>query len=158
MDEQRADRASGAPEDPNRLFREYGPTLIRYLSVRVGNRAEAQDLAQEAYLRLSRVANPDLIERPADYLFRIAANLANELLLKRRSAPSMIDLDTLTTIGGDGDGDQFSADMEARNAIQALERLLADIPPLYREILLLRKRDGYSHAEIAEAPDGQEAR
>lgn len=39
--------------------------------------------------------------------------------------------------------------MEARAAIQRLDSILDELPPLYRAILLLRKRDGYSHAEIA---------
>ena len=31
-----------------------------------------------------------------------------------------------------------------------LDAILQDRPPLYRAVLLLRKRDGYSHAEISE--------
>ena len=136
--------------DVHDLFVEYGPTLLRYLSYRVSNNADASDLVQEAYLRLTRVKNRDLIEKPAAYLFQIAANLANEFHLRKKKTPIAIDLDTLAQQGGVGDEDRFQRDMEARSGVQALERLLKKLPPLYREILLLRKRDGYSHAEIAE--------
>lgn len=142
--------ATGTAAAPEALFVEYGPALLRYLSFRVGNSTEAHDLAQEAYLRLSRVKNPDLIEKPAAYLFRIAENLANEFHLRQKKIPKTIDLDALSEYGGDSDGDQFQRDMEARSSIKALEVILEDLPPLYRAILLLRKRDGYTHAEIAE--------
>ena len=138
------------PADLHDLFVEYGPTLLRYLSYRVGNNADANDLVQESYLRLTRVKNRDLIEKPAAYLFQIAANLANEFHLRKKRAPISVDLDTVAQHGGLSDEDQFQRDMEARSGVQALERLLIKLPPLYREILLLRKRDGFSHAEIAE--------
>ena len=132
------------------LVTSYGPVLLRYLVTRTQNEAEARDLAQEAYLRLSRVPNPDLIQKPEAYLFRIAANLANEHILKRSLNKNALSLDQLQDIGGDGDGHAFEASLEARSAIRKLEAILADMPPLYRAILLLRKRDGLSHAEIAE--------
>ncbi|MEL7042884.1 MAG: RNA polymerase sigma factor [Pseudomonadota bacterium] len=131
------------------LFVDYGPSLLRFLSYRVGNESDASDLVQEAYLRLSRVKNQDLIEKPVAYLFQIAANLANEFHLRKRKSPVTVDYDALAAFGGDGDDDRFQRDMEARSGVQALERVLGKLPPLYREILLLRKLDGYSHAEIA---------
>jgi len=126
---------------------------MRYLRQRVSNEADASDLAQEAFLRLTRVKHSDLIEQPAAYLFRIAANLANEFHLRERTRPRTVDLDTLAEFGGDGDGDQFQREMEARSGVKALESVLENLPPLYRAVLLLRKRDGYSHAEIAEKLD-----
>lgn len=135
------------------VIAEYQPTLLRYLAFRVGGEADAHDLAQEAYFRLSRVPDPDLIQKPEAYLFRIAANLANEFLLKRSSTPISMDLDTLQDHGGDGDGAAFEASMEARSAIRRLEQILERLPPLYRSILILRKRDGLSHQEIAEELD-----
>ena len=143
-------RASAASDVNADLFTEYGPTLIRYLYRRVGNDADAHDLAQEAFLRLSRVKDADLIQKPAAYLFRIAANLASEFHLREKNQRRTIDLDTLAEFGGDGDGDQFQRDMEARSGVKALEELLEALPPLYRAVLLLRKRDGYSSEEIAE--------
>jgi len=46
--------------------------LKRYLSQRVGNRAEVEDLAQEIYLRLLRIERKDLIRSPEALLFRVA--------------------------------------------------------------------------------------
>lgn len=132
------------------VYKNYTPTLLRYLSSRIGTSTEAHDLAQEAYLRFTRVPDPDLIRQPEAYLFRIAANLANEFLLKRTATGDNLDLDALSEMGGDGDGVAFEQKMETRSAIRRLEKITAELPPLYQKILLLRSRDGFSHAEIAE--------
>lgn len=141
------------PDDLINIVENYSPVLLKYLASRVGNLTEAQDLAQEAYLRLSRVPDADLILKPESYLFRIAANLANEFLLKRSRKMNTINLDTLTDNDGIEGEISFERHIEARSALRQLESILNDLPPLYRSILLLRKRDGFSHKEIAEKLD-----
>ena len=128
----------------------YGPHLVRFLEQRTGCRSDAQDLAQEAYFRICRVSDPDLIREPESYLFRIACNLANELALRRRSQPSTIELEAARPELSDGDRGSFEDLMENRSSLDKLEAILTELPPLYRAVLLLRKRDGYSHEEIAE--------
>lgn len=132
------------------VFAHYRPYLKRFLTLRMGSEADAADLAQEAYLRLTRVKHQELIEKPEAYLFRISINLANELQLKRKRDLEALDLDTLRETGGDGDDAAFEDALERRADIFLLETILDDLPELYRAILLLRKRDGYSHKEIAE--------
>ncbi len=141
-------RHRGRP-DLDQVFRDYTPTLLRYLTSRIGSEAEARDLAQEAYLRLTRVADGDLIRQPEAYVFRIAANLANEFLLKRRKSSETVELDTVLETGIDGDKAAFEQQLEARSSLRRLETILEELPPLYRAVLLLRRRDGLSHAEIA---------
>ncbi len=128
----------------------YAPRLLRFLEQRTGSGSDAQDLAQEAYFRLCRVPDPDLIREPESYLFRIASNLAHELRLRRRSQPAVVELDrSLPELAGGDDG-AFEDLLEDRSSIEALEAILTELPPLYRAVLLLRKRDGYTHDEIAE--------
>ena len=137
-------------EDLEKAYAAFLPTLLRYLTARVGNPHDAQDIAQEGYLRLLRVKDADAIEKLEGYIFRIVTNLANEHLYKRGRSIETLDLDTLIERGGDGDAYKGEVELEARAAIQKLDKILEELPPLYRAILLLRKRDGYSHAEIAE--------
>lgn len=129
------------------LFVELRPALVKYLSARIGDSAEAHDLAQEAYLRLLRVPEPDLIEKPHAYLFRIAANLASEMLLKRGSQRHLSDGDAIDRLD---DGDTFERTVEMQWGLRRLQNILSGMPPLYQAVLVLRRRDGYSHAEIAE--------
>lgn len=132
------------------VIQAYAPRLLRFLEQRTGSGADAQDLAQEAYFRLCRVRDPDLIREPESYLFRIACNLANEVSLRRKGQPKLVELDPALPELADGDEGDFVRLLENRSSIDRLEAILSELPPLYRTVLLLRKRDGYSHEEIAE--------
>ncbi len=131
-------------------FQRLAPRLRRFLALRLKSDNDAQDLTQETYLRLMRVKTPNLIRQPEAYLFKIADNLANEFLLHQGKTQQTIDMDTLSKMGQDGDGDSFEQELDTRAAISRLEDILTELPPLYRAVLLLRKRDGLTHAEIAE--------
>ena len=152
--EEPAGESAGGSAPGNSRFRSvienYAPRLIRFLELRTGSGSDAQDLAQEAYFRLCRVSEPDLIREPESYLFRIACNLANEFALRRRKQPTAVELDADVVGLADSDSGSFTDLLESRSNVEKLERILAELPPLYRAVLLLRKRDGYSHEEIAE--------
>lgn len=129
---------------------EFAPHLYGFLIHRLGNKDDAQDLVQEAYLRFLRLDRDKIIEKPESYLFRIAANLANEFSMQKRRAPTPVDLDSLEATKESGDGDRFERSLEHRAAIRRLEDIMEGLPPLYRAALILRKRDGLSREEIAE--------
>jgi len=65
------------------LFREHNRALIAFLSSRLDSIAEAQEVAQEAYVRLLRLENPEQVGFLRAYLFRIASNLAVDRLRQR---------------------------------------------------------------------------
>src|SRR6267154_2269282 len=65
---------------------EWHDGLVKFLARRTTTPADAQDLAQEVYLRLLRVERLALIRQPRSYLLRIAANLLHEWRLKARQA------------------------------------------------------------------------
>ena len=60
------------------LFDESGRRLLRYLAARLRDGTEADDLAQEAYLRLLRMDNAMLIRDPRSFALRVATNVATE--------------------------------------------------------------------------------
>lgn len=66
-----------------RLFSEHNRTLIAFLSSRLDSLAEAQEVAQEAYVRLLRLEHPEQVGFLRAYLFRIASNLAVDRLRQR---------------------------------------------------------------------------
>lgn len=76
------------------LFREHNRALVAFLQCRLGSLADAQELAQEAYLRMLVLENSGRIDSPRAFLFRIAANLAVDRLRMRklRDAPAMDEL------------------------------------------------------------------
>jgi RNA polymerase sigma factor (sigma-70 family) len=145
-----SDQQEGAGARFGGVMRQYAPRLLRFLELRTGSRADAQDLAQEAYMRLCRVPRGELIQKPESYLFRIAINLAGEFTLRRSKQPATVDIAAIEADLGHGDGGSYCEQLENRSEIQMLEKVLADLPSLCQAVLLLRKRDGYSHEEIAE--------
>lgn len=131
------------------------PQLYRFLLRRLSNRVAAQDLAQEAYLRLLRIEKKHFIQQPAAYLFRVAANLVCEFQLKERRDRNHISLDKLcdeqplldsASHGVESDPERL---VGQREVLQQIEAALEDMPPLYVTILVLCKRDGLSHQQIA---------
>ena len=127
----------------------YHADLHRFLMRRLRSTQQAQDLAQEAYLRLLRVERGSLVLKPRAYLYRIATNLVYEFRLRQQREPVTFDSGVLdeaseTVEGAPGLHDERVADE------QQVETLLARLPPLYGAILILRKRDGLSYEEIAQ--------
>ncbi|PCI51596.1 MAG: RNA polymerase subunit sigma-70 [Alphaproteobacteria bacterium] len=133
-----------------RVLTDFAPRLYGFLIYRLGNKEDAQDLAQEAYLRLLRVHENKIIEKPESYLFRIASNLVNEFAMQKRRTPHIVEIDSLEISDDRGDGYSLERSLEHRAAIRQLEEILEDLPPLYRAVLLLKKREGFSREEIAE--------
>lgn len=131
---------------------QYHAELHRFLMRRLQSTQHAQDLAQEAYLRLLRVERTELVRRPRAYLYRIAVNLISEFRLRAQREPIVFDSDTLAQVA------EHVADMPADEGDRAadaeqIELLLEQLPPLYRAIFVLRKRDGLSYQEIAQQLD-----
>jgi RNA polymerase sigma-70 factor (ECF subfamily) len=69
----RATTAAGAE-----LAMRFSAPLLSYFLRRVRNRAHAEDLVQDALLRVIRAAEFEVIEHPESYVFKVAANLLKD--------------------------------------------------------------------------------
>lgn len=131
------------------VFDRYRQQLQRFLVRRLRSSQDARDLAQEVYLRLLRVPDPSLVRQPQAYLYRIAANVVYEYRIREQHEPVLFDSEALEAIAehpAETDRDEMANRLDAQ---RQLEGLLNQLPPLYRAILLMQKRDGLSYAEIA---------
>lgn len=118
--------------------------LLAVLVLRLGDRAEAEDVAQEALLRLVR--RWDQVrgyDSPAGWLHRIAMNLAASRWRRARSAVRMRSRIGTSVVHVDADGAE----------IQALRTELSALPGRQRDALLLRHVAGLSPAEVAGVMD-----
>src|SRR5690625_3004835 len=66
-----------------KLVREVNESLIRVLWARLGSYEDAQEVAQEAYVRLLNLDDPGVVSYQRALLFRIAKNLAIDRLRRR---------------------------------------------------------------------------
>lgn len=66
------------------LFREHNRALVAFLQCRLNSLSDAQEVAQEAYIRMFTLEHPEQVESLRAYLFRIASNLAVDRLRMRK--------------------------------------------------------------------------
>ncbi len=120
--------------------------LVNFLQLRLPCNADAQDIAQEAYLRLLRLGDDRLIEHPEAYLFRIASNLVHEFWLSPRTIASKAasDPDELST-----DDPQPEDAADQVQTLDALGRAIELLPPIQQSTIILHRRDGKTYDEIA---------
>lgn len=125
------------------------PLALRLATRMLGDRDEAEDVAQEAMLRLWRVA-PDW--RPggakvSTWLYRVTANLCSDRLRRRRGV-------ALDDVPEPEDGYPAVADqMMAANRAAALEAALLRLPERQRQAVVLRHLEGLANPEIAAIMD-----
>ncbi len=114
-----------------------------------GDRAEAEDVTQEAMLRLWKIA-PDWRQGEAQvttWLYRVTANLCTDRLRKRRG----VDLDSVPEPVDDTPG---AVDrMIGADRAQALQEALDALPERQRMAVTLRHLEGLANPEIAVAMD-----
>jgi len=80
------DRASAvAPGDE--FARRFSEPLISFFRRRIGDRSQAEDLAQEVLLRVIRAAESGSIEHADSYVFKVAANLLCDYRRRARRNP-----------------------------------------------------------------------
>ncbi|MEJ0037822.1 MAG: RNA polymerase sigma factor [Gammaproteobacteria bacterium] len=132
------------------VFRDKYAALLNFLVTRLPHRADAEDLAQEAFLRLLRVPQADLIRQPDAYLFRIAANLVLEFRLRARRSRVSFDSEWATSAAETADLADTPSPAEQLLDARSLERVIEALPVRCRTALVLQRRDGLTYAQIAQ--------
>ena len=124
------------------LFRAHYPEIVRYLSVRLGSREEAADLASEVFLEaFRRVPRLRWRGKPVlAWLYRVAANMAADSLKKR--GREVLSPELAESVAA-ADPTEAFPDREA------LTRALESLPPDYQLVVHLRLVEGYPFAEVA---------
>jgi RNA polymerase sigma factor (sigma-70 family) len=130
--------ASRAFED---FYQAEARTLFRRLWLVTGNRAEAEEIMQDAFLKVwERWDRVGRMDDPLGYLYRTAMNL-----FRKRYRRAM--LAVRRTVGLAPSTDDFS-DADDR---QVVRHVLAALPPRQRAALVLTEMLGYSSKEAGRA-------
>ena len=136
----------------------YYQSLVRLLFSKLGSFHEAEEVAQESFLRLHRA---EAIESPSHaraFVFKVARNLAIDAgrrkLVERRSIVRGV---------SDSDSSKLSTNCQAlnqqpsheeifdsRRRLDELRRAILSLPERQREVFILHKIHGISHKAIAE--------
>ncbi len=133
--------------DIEALYNQYQPGLLRYLTRFTGDPNEAEDVAQEAYLRLVR-SPPDREDNLRGWLFVVATNVVRDRSKKRHEealSPSAVD-----NIPAPGRAWDPAATLECKEIGEIVRRVLVKLTKRERTVLLMRQ-EGFDHKEIAAA-------
>ncbi len=138
--------ANGDASAAQTLATELAPRVMGQAFRMLGDRAEAEDVVQEALLRLWKIA-PDWRRgeaRVTTWLYRVTANLCTDRLRKKRG----VGLDQIAE--PEDDAPSAAAMMQERSRMQALAEALAKLPDRQAQAVSLRHLEGLANPEIAE--------
>jgi RNA polymerase sigma-70 factor (ECF subfamily) len=148
------DALAGSEEASRALVARYATPAVNFVFRFVRDRALAEDLAQEGFLRVfQRLKTYDPERKFSSWFFQVLRNVTIDYLRVNRLATSS--LDELTEAGYEGasaDHDGSSPEQMAENDAlsRALDRALTRIRPEYREVVILRYQEGLTQPEISE--------
>lgn len=137
------------------LFRRFQPALLRFFERRSFTPADAEDLAQEVFVKITRLEPSANIWQPEAFLFQIAANVLRDKL--RRDAARQ--RDRHVEFDGEMEGPEVpevpseESVYEGRESLQRLLVALGGLTPKCRTIFVLHKYEGLSYSEIARRYD-----
>jgi RNA polymerase sigma-70 factor (ECF subfamily) len=152
------------------IFERFQTPISNFLYRLVGNREQALDLAQDVFVKVYRaLAGGTTIQAAAlsSWIYRIATNTATDALRRRRLIAWLslslfnddrgIGAGMPSSDGDEGpmapglgtayDGARFEQHVADREAVQ---HVLAQLPPKYAQCLMLYEYEGFSCAEIAD--------
>lgn len=140
----------GESESFGDIMRRYQPKLTRYGSRFLAREEDIQDLVQDIFVKVYRnIQDFDSAQRFSPWIYRIAHNTFVNELRRKSSAPiSLPDFDLFLM---HTPSDESADDLSERESLKRLvESGLSNIPPKYREILVLYFMEELSYKEIAD--------
>jgi RNA polymerase sigma-70 factor (ECF subfamily) len=139
------------------LVLRYQQRIIKLIMRYVHDSSEAQDVAQEAFIKAYR-ALPSFRGDSAFYtwMYRIAINTAKNYLVSLQRRPVDYDLDLQEPRHYEANARLKDEDSPEGIALQeelrqTVERTIASLPEELRTAIMLREIDGLSYEEIAQA-------
>jgi RNA polymerase sigma-70 factor (ECF subfamily) len=162
--EQLADYASGNPAAINELLERYRPFLRRVVQVRLDaslrGRVDPSDIVQETHVEVVRRLGDYLERRPMSFRAWLHRTVCQQLQLARRlhrdtrsrtvDREIAIDDQSSVALAALLLGESPSQSMERDEIVEKVRNALERLPPLDREILLLRNFEALTNIEAAE--------
>ncbi len=133
------------------LFMAHRGALLNYASGIVGDHARAEDVVQEAYLRVDAAAVARPLDEPVGYLYRIVRNLALDGRRKQVREASVL------VRGADAQADQMAddrpspeAEAQGKAELRAMQAAMAELPERTRVALEMHRFGDCTFKDIAE--------
>ncbi len=136
------------------LVRRYKNQLMNFVCRFVGNREEAEDIVQDTFVRLYRNKHSyRRIARFSTWIYTIAGNLAKTELRKRKGRRLL----AISQLGCEDkefeiEDSAFDPEQEVDGTMKGaiIQREIDNLPPKFREVIILRDIQELSYEEISE--------
>jgi RNA polymerase sigma factor (sigma-70 family) len=139
-------------KDLRRLFLAHRREIQAFLTRKLQNIDLAADLTQETFVRYAQQNGPGAIIEERSYLFRTANNLAiDHIRMARRQKTTTSSHDVLAEVVEDVPG--IDQAYEARQELERLQAIVAELPLLTRQAFLLVRAEGMTYNEAAAVLD-----
>ena len=134
------------------LYLAHRGELVNYASAIVGDRARAEDVVREAWLRFGAANATRSLDEPVGFLYRVVRNLAVDG--RRR-----LTRERVVVVGGEGatperdtradDYPSPEAETASRQELRLLQEALAELPERTRRAVEMHRFGGFKLREIA---------
>ncbi|MGA0919716.1 MAG: sigma-70 family RNA polymerase sigma factor [Gemmatimonadaceae bacterium] len=143
------------------LFHRYQNRLLNFINRTIGDRERAEDLVQEAFIRVHRhIARFDRAKKFSTWVYTIAGNLAKNELRNRGRNPIVL----FQALGADHDDEERPLEFEdpdsrpddlfeQRHLRAMIDGAVAQLPTHHQKVFVMRELEGRSYEEIAELTD-----
>jgi RNA polymerase sigma-70 factor, ECF subfamily len=144
-----SDGPISSAERLTRAFSDMRDELVSTLMYLLGNREDAQDAAQEAFVKCWRTCDslPD-VQNLRAWIFRVGLNAAKDMQRSawhRRSKP--IAGDETMIVGREISPGEH---LEEQEDLSRLQSAILELRPDEKEVFLLRQNGGFTYEEIAD--------
>lgn len=141
---------AGSRSAQSALYRKYSPVMMAVCLRYAQNRDEAEDILQEAFLKIFQNIRSFRKEGSFEgWMKRIMINHALNYFRKNRRLPFIEDLETINETEVMESDDQIS--VHAPVSADTIIALIQMLPPGYRLVFNMYVFEEYSHKEISEA-------
>ena len=141
-----------------KLVAQHGTSLEKFLARKLDSPEDAAEVAQDAFLRLHRMEEPEKLDNARAFLFQVASNLAIDQLRRRTLHFRFLNSEKNMVSGGEPvDINAIAASPEqiisAREKLAAIYQAVDELPFNVKQAFLLHRKSGLSYNDIARQMD-----
>ena len=143
-----------APPAGSDLAARFSAPLLSYFLRRVRDRAQAEDLVQDALLRVIRASECEVIVHPESYVFKVAANLLKDSRRHALRHPTVTSAAIEEDVGGEVEEtlvDERSPErvLDGETSLAQVLQALSELSELTRNVFILFRLEHMKQKDIA---------
>ena len=132
----------------------HGTRLEKFLARKLDSPEDAAEIAQDAFLRLHRMEQPEQLDNARAFLFQVASNLATDQLRRKTLHFRFLNAEKNLAVDGEPlDINAIAASPEqiisAREKLDAIYGAVDELPFKTKQAFLLHRKNGLSYNDIA---------